>query len=211
MNFPKSTELPQKFIAKEKFYSHGDFSAKLKALMASDIAKITACNKFSAGTLNIPAGRDFPEIMVLRVVLKKRKYSPKLLDAMDKSIRAAFVLFVLEFGGQFSASIAYKEKNGDNITLTKRWNTGWGDDLDLELEGRTVDAVYEGFIRQISGGMVNGSADKSLKEKIANAIDFEKMEKQIMRLEAKMRNEPQLKKKLEIKSQIKNLRTNCNG
>lgn len=211
MNFPKSTELPLKFIAKEKFYGHGDFSAKLKALMAGDIAKITASNKLSAGTLNIPAGKDFPEIMVLRVALKKKKYSPRLLDAMDKSIRAAFVLFILDFNGQFSASIAFKEKNGDNITIVKRWSTDWAEDLDFQIEGRTVDAVYEGFIRQISGGLVNASAGKSLKEKIANAIDFEKTEKQIMRLEAKMKNEPQLKKKLEIKSQIKNLRTNCNG
>ena len=204
--FPKSTELPQKFIAKEKFYGFGDFTAKLKAAMTNDIAKITASNKFSEGTLNIPAGKTFPEIMLIRVALKNKKYEPKLLDAMDKSIRAAFVLFILEFEGNLSASIAFKDKTADNITLSKRWTTGWGKDLDLEIDGRTIDAVYEGFIRQISGGKLVKSSDTSLKEKVAGVISSEKTERQVEQLETKMKNETQLKKKLEIKAEIKKLK-----
>jgi hypothetical protein len=204
--FPKSTELPQKFIAKEKFYGFSDFTAKLKAVMTNDIAKITASNKFSAGTLNIPAGKTFPEVMVIRIALKNKKYEPKLLDAMDKSIRAAFVLFILEFEGNLSASIAFKDKNGDNISLSKRWTTGWVKDLDLEIDGCSIDAVYESFIRQISSGKLVKSSDTSLKEKVVGVISYEKTERQVGRLETKMKNEMQLKKKLEIKAKIKKLK-----
>lgn len=204
--FPKSTELPPKFIAKEKFCVNGDFSPKLKAAMTTDIAKITATHKFSSTTLNIPSGKVFPEIMVLHVALKKKKYDPKLLDAMDKSIRAAFVLFILEFEGKTAASIAFKDKNGDNITITKRFATDWGKDLSLEIDGRSIDGVYEGLIRQISDGKLIRDTDKNLKEKVVAVISSEKVERQIAGLELKMKNEPQLKKKLEIKGQIKKLK-----
>lgn len=81
--FPKSTELPNRFIAKEKFYANGDFNGKLKEAMTSDIAKITAINKLSSSTLNIKSGEIFPEIMVLKVVLKNKAFNIQLLDAMD--------------------------------------------------------------------------------------------------------------------------------
>ena len=97
--FPKSTELPNKFIAKEKFYKYGEFSTSLKTAMTNDVAKIMATNQFSARSLNVKEGSIFPEIMVLRVVLKRRVCNTQLLDLMDKSIRAAYVLFVLEFDG----------------------------------------------------------------------------------------------------------------
>ena len=204
--FPKSTELPNKFIAKEKFYGNGSFNSKQKALMASSVAKIVATHKFSSSTLNILAGKTFPEIMVLKVILKDRTFDIKLLDAMDKSIRAAFVLFVLECDDKQCASIAFKDKNGDNITLSKRWTSPWSVDLALSLEGRSIDAIYEDLIQQISDGNLVQDVDKNLKEKVLTAITNEKIAKKIEQLEVKMKNDPQLKKKLDIKAKIKKLK-----
>ena len=203
--FPKSTELPNKFIAKEKFYTHGDFIGKIKTSMTDDVAKIMAINQFSAKTLNIEAGKVFPEIMVLNVILKNRTFNVKILDAMDKSIRAAYILFILQVDDQKSASIAFKDKHGDNISITKRWITPWTDNLDLSIEGRSIDSVYEGLIKQISGGKLTSQADKTLKAKVLDAIEREKIIKKIEQLENKMNNEPQLKKKLEIKAIIRSL------
>lgn len=204
--FPKSTELPNKFIAKEKFYGHGDFVGKLKTSMTNDVAKIMATHQFSAKTLNIEAGKTFPEIMVLRVVLKNKDFDIKILDAMDKSIRAAFVLFILEFNGKTSASIAFKDKKADSIAIAKRWTTPWGNDLDLDIEGRSVDSVYENLIGQMSNGKLEKNPDNNLKEKVFSVITDEKVQRQIEHLQKKMDNEPQLKKKLEIKAQIKKLK-----
>lgn len=204
--FPKSCELPNKFIAKEKFYGHGDFSGKLKSAMTTDIVKISATHKLSALTLNIEAGKVFPEIMVLRVLLKTKDYEPKLLDIMDKSIRAAFVLFVLEYEGSMQASIAYKDRSGDNIIITKRWNSSWTNDLLFDLEGRNIDAIYEALIRQISNGKLLDSQELNLKEKVNKAISTESKEKQIKQLEIKISKEPQFKRKLELKEKIKQLK-----
>lgn len=204
--FPKSTELPNKFIAKEKFYSHGEFIGKIKASMTDDISKITAINQFSSKTLNIEAGQVFPEIMVLNIILKNKTFNEKILDAMDKSVRSSYVLFILQFNNRQAASIAFKDKNGDNIAITKRWITPWTDNLDLKIEGRSIDGVYENLIKQISGGKLVSKTDKSLKTKVLDMIEQEKIMKKIAQLENKMDNEPQLKKKLAIKADIKALK-----
>lgn len=204
--FPKSTELPNRFIAKEKFYANGDFNGKLKEAMTSDIAKITAINKLSSSTLNIKSGEIFPEIMVLKVVLKNKAFNIQLLDAMDKSIRAAYVLFILEFDNKYCASIAYKEKGKDSLNIVKRWTGPWVDELFFDLSGGTIDLVYENLLKQISGGKIEENAEKGLKEKVSRSIEQEKIAKKIEQLENKMNNEPQLKKKLEIKSMIKSLK-----
>lgn len=204
--FPKSTELPNRFIAKEKFYANGDFNGKLKEAMTSDIAKITAINKLSSSTLNIKPGEIFPEIMVLKVVLKNKIFNIQLLDAMDKSIRAAYVLFILEFDNKCCASIAYKDKGKDSLNIVKRWTGPWVDELVFDLSGRTIDFVYENLLNQVSDGKIDKNAGKTLKERILKCIEIEKITKKIEQLENKMNNEPQLKKKLEIKSMIKSLK-----
>ncbi|MDR2527333.1 MAG: DUF4391 domain-containing protein, partial [Rickettsiales bacterium] len=74
------------------------------------------------------------------------------------------------------------------------------------LEGRGVDAIYEGFIRQISDGKLENTSDKTLKERVHDLECLDKIERQIERLECKIKNEPQIKRKIEIKEQIKNLK-----
>lgn len=204
--FPKSTELPNRFIAKEKFYSHGEFTGKVKVSMTDDVAKITAINKFSSKTLNIEAGKVFPEIIVLNIILKNNIFNEKILDLMDKSIRSSYVLFILQFDNQKAASIAFKDKIGNNITISKRWITPWMNNLNLSIDGRSIDSVYEGLIKQISGNKLTSQADKTLKAKVLDAMEREKIARKIEQLKNKMDNEPQLKKKLEIKANIKALK-----
>lgn len=204
--FPKQSKITDKFIAKEKFLSYGDFDTKLKNAMTNDIAKIIATNKLSSTTLNVEAGKIFPEIMVLHIFLKNKEYEIKLLDIMDKSIRAAYVLFVLEYNNTFCYSLAYKDKTIGNINITKRWTSPWGTELSLEFEGRSIDNIYESLIRQISNGKLLKSTELNLKEKVDKTISVEKIEKQIKMLEIKVINEPQFKRKLELKDKIKALK-----
>jgi len=203
--FPKSTEYG-KTLPKAKLFEQEGIRGKIRTVITDDVLKITIANKLADETLNIDTGKIFPEILVLKIALKNRAFNEKVLDAIDKGIRAAFVLFVLEYEGEQKLSIAFKDKIGDKITLAKRWTTEWVSDLELEIEGRSIDAVYEGFIRQISSGTLIKDTNKSLKEKIVCIINAEKIEKEISRLETKMKNEKQFNKKLKIKTEIKKLK-----
>lgn len=204
MNWPKSTEIG-KFLAKERFYSHDAVSGTLKQALVEDVEKITISHRLARDTLNVDAGTEFPEILVLNIKLRQSKVNEKLLDALDKSIRSGYVLFVLEYNEKECASISHKTVNTKECcTIDKRWTTDWTDKVDLELRGTTLDAIYAGLIEQVSQGRVASGAS-GLAAAVNRDIERAKLEKQIAELNQKLRNTDQLNKKFEIKDKIRTL------
>lgn len=204
MNWPKTTEIG-KFLAKERFYAQNTLTGTLKQALVDDVEKITISNRLARDTLNVDAGTEFPEILVLKIKLKHKKINEKLLDALDKTICAGYVLFVLEYADKLCASIAHKTINfKDSSTIDKRWTTEWTDGLNLELHGTTLDKIYNGFIEQVSGGRVK-TEGVGLQNAVDRDIERTKLEKQISDLEQKLRTTVQLNKKFEIKDQIRKI------
>ena len=74
--------------------------------------------------------------------------------------------------------------------------------MPLHLEGLTLDAVYEHFIRQIAGNNLSAGENTTLKERIEQR---EQREKQLAVLEARIRKEKQPKKKFELARELKKI------
>ena len=145
MNWPKTTEIG-KFLAKERFYAQNTLTGALKQALVDDVEKITISNRLARDTLNVDAGTEFPEILVLKIKLKHKKINEKLLDTLDKTICAGYVLFILEYGDKQCASIAHKTINTkDSSTIDKRWTTDWSDLFDAghEWYGACCWSIYE--------------------------------------------------------------------
>jgi hypothetical protein len=186
MNWPKSTEIG-KFLAKERFYSHDAVSGALKQALVEDVEKITISHRLARDTLNVDAGTEFPEILVLNIKLRQSKVNEKLLDALDKSIRSGYVLFMLEYNEKESASISHKTINAkESCTIDKRWTTDWTDKVDVELRGTTLDAIYACLIEQVSQGRVASGAS-GLADAVNRDIERAKLEKKIAELNQKLR------------------------
>lgn len=207
--FPKSTFVGR-FLAKEQLYKRDVVDGGLKQSLIADIAKITIEYNLSARTLNVEPGAIFPEITVLKLVLKHKKVNEKLLNAIDKSILSSYVLFILEFENEQSLSIAFKDKT-TVTSISKRWNTEWSEDIGLDINGSTIDQIYRNFIEQISGGLVGGNNADQIKDSVAQDIERDKILRQIAKLESKMYSESQLNKQIEIKHQISALKEKING
>lgn len=204
MNWPKRTEIG-KFLAKERFYAQDAVSGSLKQALIDDVEKITISHRFARETLNVDSGAEFPEILVLHIKLKHKKINEKLLDALDKSICAGYVLFVLEYGNKLCASISHKTINAKSASnINRRWTTNWVSDLDLELRGTTLDKVYSGLISQISDGRVRTEYG-NLEAAVNKDIERAKIEKEIADLQQKLDRVVQLNKKVDIKDQIRTL------
>ena len=94
------------------------------------------------------------------------------------------------------------------LRLTAIYSTDWldEDDLPVHLEGLTLDAVYENFVRQIAGDVLGAGENTSLKDSVEQQKQREQLEKQIATLEAKIRKEKQPKKKFEMVHELKNLK-----
>ena len=208
LGLPKTTEF-NKRIPKQKFYENLSVTPAVKKAFTEQIKIIYWRNKLAATTLNLAPGEQVTEIEVFEVKLNSPDLDENVLRLIDREI-PYHILFLLEYDGKYQAAVGYKEAAGSGkaaFKVDRYYRTEWlaGEELPLHLEGLTIDAVYENFIRQIAGDSLSGGEDTTLKESVEQQKQREQIEKQIAALEAKMKKEKQLNRKMELKAEIKKL------
>ena len=207
LNFPKSTEF-NKRIPKQKFYENIAVTPAMKRAFVEQIRIIYWRNKIATTTLNLAAGEQVTEIEVFEVRLSAPELDESVLRQIDREI-PYHILFLLEYEGRYRAVIGYKEAavGKTAFKVDRYYSTDWldEDDLPVHLEGLTLDAVYENFVRQIAGDVLAEENGTTLKDSVEQQKQREQLEKQIAALEAKIRKEKQPKKKFELVQQMKAL------
>lgn len=210
IGLPKTTEF-NKRIPKKKFYENMNISPVLKKVFVEQVKIIYWRNKIAASTTNLAAGSHVRELEVFEVRLNSSVLDDSLLRQIDKEI-PYHILFLLEYDGKYQAWIGYKEAAASGNKAFKvngYYHTEWlvEDELPLKLEGLSVDAVYENFVRQIAGDKLKTeSAGESLKESVARDEQKQQLQKQITTLQAKIRKEKQLNKQMQMNTELKKLR-----
>lgn len=208
LGLPVSTEF-NKRIPKQKFYENIAVTPAMKKAFVEQIKIIYWRNKIAATTLNLAAGGQVTEIEVVEVRLSAPELDESILRQIDREI-PYHILFLLEYEGRYRAVIGYKEAAAGKTAfkVDRYYSTDWldEDDLPVHLEGLTLDAVYENFVRQIAGDVLVEENSTTLKESIEQQKQREQLEKQIAALEAKIRKEKQPKKKFEMVQKIKMLK-----
>ena len=210
IGLPKTTEF-NKRIPKQKFYENMDVSPALKKVFVEQVKIIYWRNKIAASTTNLATGNDVTELEVFEVRLNSPVLDDGLLRQIDREI-PYHILFLLEYQRKYQAWIGYKEAAASGNKAFKvngYYHTEWlaEDELPLKLEGLSVDAVYENFVRQIAGDKLKSEATgESLKESVARDEQKQALQKQIDTLKAKIRKEKQLNKQMEINNELKKLK-----
>lgn len=206
LGLPKSTEF-NKRIPKQKFYENLSVTPAMKTAFTEQIKSIYWRNKLAATTLNLAPGEQVTEIEVFEIRLTSPDLDEDILRLIDREI-PYHILFLLEYDRKYQAAMGYKEAASSGkaaFKVERYYRTEWltAEELSLHLEGLTIDAVYENFIRQIAGGQLTGSENTTLKESVEQQKQREQIEKQIAALETKMKKEKQLNRKMELKAEIK--------
>ena len=208
MGLPVSTEF-NKRIPKQKFYENIAVTPAMKRAFVEQIKIIYWRNKIATTTLNLAAGGQVTEIEVVEVRLSAPELDESVLRQIDREI-PYHILFLLEYEGKYRAVIGYKEAAAGKTAfkIDRYYSTDWlyEDDLPVHLEGLTLDAVYENFVRQIAGEALAEENGTTLKESVEQQKQREQIEKQIATLEAKIRKEKQPKKKFEFVQKLNELK-----
>ena len=208
LNFPKHTEF-NKRIPKQKFYENIAVTPAMKKAFVEQIRTIYWRNKIATTTLNLAAGGQVAEIEVFEVRLSAPELDESVLRQIDREI-PYHILFLLEYEGKYRAVIGYKEAAAGKTAfrVDRYYSTDWldEDDLPVHLEGLTLDAVYENFVRQIAGDVLVEENGTTLKESIEQQKQREQLEKQIAVLEAKIRKEKQPRKKFEMVQKLNGMK-----
>ncbi|MGO5292181.1 DUF4391 domain-containing protein [Porcincola sp. LCP21S3_C12] len=210
LGLPKSTEF-NKRIPKQKFYDNLTVSPALKRSFVDQIRIIYWMNKIAPSTVNLAAGKAVTEIEVFLIRLNQDTLDENVLKQIDREI-PYHILFVLEYDGKYKAVIGYKEASGSGkaaFKVDRYYQTAWmnEEELPVHLEGLSIDAVYENFVRQVAGDMLMpGEPQESLKKSVERNDCMEDLKKQIDKLQAKIRKEKQLNRQMEMNTELKKLR-----
>lgn len=210
LGLPKSTEF-NKRIPKQKFYDNLTVSPALKRSFVDQIRIIYWANKIAPSTVNLAEGKNVTEIEVFHIQLNQKTLDENVLKQIDREI-PYHILFVLEYDGKYKAVIGYKEAAGSGkaaFKVDRYYQTEWmpEDKLPVHLDGLNIDTVYENFVRQIAGDVLQAAtSQESLKDSVARDDRRDTLQKQINKLQAKIRKEKQLNRQMEMNAELKKLR-----
>lgn len=209
IGLPKSTEFNRR-IPKQKFYENLTVSPTLKRVFVDQIKVIFWRNKIAATTMNLAAGETVTEIEIFEVKLAEPKLDESVLRQIDKEI-PYHIIFLLECDGKYQAWTAYKEAaaSGNNaFKVGTYYHTDWLEEteLPLKIDGLSIDKVYESFVRQIAGEVLQAEKQESLKESVDRDTRRQELQKQIAALQLKVRKEKQLNKQVQLNTELKKLK-----
>lgn len=210
MNFglPETTRFDRR-VPKQQFYENLAVSAALKRSFIDEMQTVWWRNKLAPATLNLAPGTAVSEIEVFEIELRGSRLDENVLRQMDREI-PYHLLFVLSFENRVQAWIGYKESatTGNKAFKVERYyHTEWmpRESLCIELNGHTLDAVYENLVRQIGGSELKASSDEDLKASVARDAERKRIEAEIVKLEKRARVERQPKRKFELVQHIRQL------
>lgn len=205
IGLPSTTEFNKK-IPKQRFYENLSITPALKRVFVEQIQSIVWANKIAPATISVEAGEKVSEIEVFRITLNSDNIDEAALRQMDKQI-PYHILFVLEYNGKVRLCIGHKEiSTGDNaFKVNSYFYSHWRNEQEtsINIEGFNMDAVYENFVRQISGITVEG--DNTLDEQITVNEQREKLNREIEKLRTKIRKEKQFNRQVELNKLLKAL------
>lgn len=185
LGLPKSTEF-NRFIPKQKYYkdlyTQKSIPDKAKNYFEKQIKSITWENKIDHTTMNIAKGSFIEEIEVFRIELYNYEIDDSVIYIIEENI-PYHILFVLEYNNKRKYSLSYKEisREAETINIHKIFQSDWvsqDEDL-LNFSGISLDNMYENLLNSISNNELDRFSGDTIKERVLNSIDYEKIQKQI--------------------------------
>ena len=191
-------ELPKecivdKFIPKKIFYEKVNLSSNLKQEFVDKIDKIYWKYKVSEDTLNISKTENVEEIEIFKLTLKEKVNCQNIIKVITKNIP-----YIILFEICYKDEVQYAIKHNDNIYFTN-----WNEKIDFYFNGIDLNAVYENIIRSVTN---ISEQNNNIDEELEKGKKLKGVQKEIERLENKMKSEKQFNKKVELNKNILELK-----
>ena len=186
LGLPKSTEYGRR-IPKHKFYENIAVTPALRKAFSEQIEAIYWRNKIAPSTVNLAEGAEVTEIEIFEIKLRAAELDENVLRLIDRAV-PYHIIFILEHEGRYRAAAGYKEATAtgaSHFKVSQYYYTGWTDgaeSLPLCLEGLTMDAAYENFVRQTAGEALAANCGETLKESVERSQQAEQLRTRYLRV-----------------------------
>ncbi|USX44683.1 DUF4391 domain-containing protein [Dietzia kunjamensis] len=194
-------------IPKEKLYEHGTVPTTAREKFVAEVQRITWAYKLAESTVNLPGSDTVPEIQVFQINAKGSDIAEQVLTVIDKAIPFPIVFEICRSQGDTEHTrmvAAHKHLSSGAPKLSAYYSTGW---QPAETKRRplptaiTLSDLYTALLEPLMPVAVRPGEDMS--EVSARLDDTRRLEREIAALERKIRTEPQLNRKIELRRLLK--------
>lgn len=194
INFPQSTVV-HKRLPKEAFYKHLPLTAAVKAKFVSDVERIQVENTLTKDNLNLGKESEIKEILLLSITLKKQDFDGKIVEAIARQNPHKLVFLLV-----------YEDQRQLAVYHSKLYRSAWVQekDLDLVLQGSTLNEIWDDLVRQIaiSSEALLKEENQSIEDQLWNQDEINRLNKLIEKTEAAAWKEQQPKKRFELYTRL---------
>jgi hypothetical protein len=190
-------------VPKTKFYAHGNVRPGLREKFVNDIQRITWAYKLADDTIRLRGTAAVPEIQVFTVETKGADVSDDVLIAIDKTVHFP-IIFEVASGDRVRTVVAQKSLGGKTPTIGAYFTTEWmaaaaeRHPLPTALD---LPGLYEAILSALLPVVTR--AGETVSEATHRLDRARRVQRELAALERKLRTEPQLNRKIELRRQIK--------
>lgn len=180
-----------KFLPKKIFYEKVGVSSSVRDEFVNLVDRITWLYKLAQDTVGIGKTENIEEIQIFQLDIKEKKIPYSVIKAITKGIPYK-ILFVLKF----SEDVCYAIKVDDIYV------SDWNRKIEFNFNALNLEIVYQNIVKCVIG-------EEDNKEDFENIIEERnikiELEKRINSLKAKIKNEKQFNRKVELNNDLNKL------
>tara|TARA_R110002051_G_scaffold325547_1_gene428760 strand:+ start:8923 stop:9588 length:666 start_codon:yes stop_codon:yes gene_type:complete len=194
-------------VPKEKFYEYGSVSTAVREKFVSEVQRITWAYKLAESTINLSGSLSVPEVQVFQIDSKTGDVSDQVLSAIDKAIQSQIIFEITRAGSdgaQVRMAAAPKQLGSGQLKLGPYYSTEW---LPADTQRNSLPTalslptLYAAIFETLTSVTVRrGEEISEIADRLATV---RKLEREITALERKLRTEPQLNRKIELRRTLK--------
>lgn len=193
-------------IPKERFYERTANSSAIREKFIAEVQRINWAYKLAEETINLLALPEVPEIEVLQLDAKASDIGGLVLASIDKAIPNPVIFEIHRDdadGRAVRMAAAYKPVGSGSPRPSAYFSTGWmrADSRRVPMPTAiTMPALYSALVTPLTPIAARPGERAS---ELAGRLDaIRKLEHKISFLERKLRSEPQLNRKMELRREL---------
>lgn len=196
-----------KRVPKEKFYEHGTVSTAVREKFINEVQRITWAYKLAEATINLPGTSAVPEVQVFAIEAKADDVSEAVLGAIDKAIPFPIIFEITRHRAdqpEARTVAAHKQLSTGAPKISAYYSTGWqtGETARQALPAAiTLPALYAALLQPLTP--ITARPGEEMSDVADRLAAVRKLEREVASLERKLRTEPQLNRKVELRRTLK--------
>lgn len=193
-------------VPKTKFYERSTIPAAVREKFVSEVHRITWSYKLADETIHLRGDESVPEIQVFTIEVKDDDVSGDVLSAIDRAVPFPIIFEISRATGATRMVASHKQFAGTTPLLSAYFTSGWqatGAQRIPLPPAIDLPGLYAGLLTPILPLATRPGEDLSA---ATGRIDqAKKLERDIMALEKKLRNEPQFNRQVELRRRLRGL------